>query len=645
MTQIATVEIDAVGLDTCPLTYSIQDELGRSNLYLSQADGTGAYIMNFLVGATTADYSLEPLSEVSTTAYHFKLSFSEDVFVLDNGYPTVADNDWKLLYDSGDLYLSWCGRTAEPIPPATLKSIAIPIQYQATGTGDTNITVTCYLDSDYCYPVQDRSKLAPCEQGVDFNVELVPREMELTVELVGTSTVLNDGVSSNTLTIRVSNPGSVAIPLSPGTTAFIIGLDTGTDAADLCSMQDFQAASLSVSDTTTYPTIHSNAGDNNLTAYWTVETVNTPGLCIAPMESIDFSIEGLVTNCPAGLSTIFVQCVGLFRMDGTVFPVQVEKSPLLFTGSGTPFESSCGLYVGYDNDTSTSLGGLLFDITTKGPALAVSQSGEGYSAQFTGGAGVGISGVGTSAKGLTISVESSDDGLRVTQSGSGHAAEFCGGAGMTVNNVSSSDTSFYTQNVGSGPALKTDGRAQIFANTGDGSNPTLNVSGSGGSGATALAVSGGDVVMDGKLTLNGDLEVNGSITVTIGDATIVITPQSSTANAGVEMAIKSSSGDLAALRSHGDFNEGWYHLGNPSGENVILLAQSSPTGQGVELAVQLGSGAGANFHCWDAYQDGGVYITPHGGSSHCMLSFDSNDGLQLSNGSSKGPNGTVDTQS
>lgn len=599
--QVATVSLFSGDRIGCPLYYSLQDQLGRHNLYLGQADSVTVYTMDFLVGAKTSGYVLEPLNTVSTSEYHFRLSFSEDVFVSDEGYPASVDPDWKLLYQSGNIYLSWCGLGKMPIPTALLKSLTIPIQYQATGTGDTNILVTCYSASEFCGPPQDRSDLAPCDQGIDFSVELVPREMSLVAHVVGNNIALNDGKSDNTLTVRLSNPGSVAVPLFSAEVAFQLGFQTGSDSASLCSMSNFQNATLTVSDTNTFTEPQKREGDNNLTAYWTISTVDSAGLSIAPGGHVDFVISRLVTNCPAGSATIFLQCVGVYRLEGVVYAVEVQKSPLLFTGPGTPVDGSWGLYVGYDSEDAQSTGGLSLDITTAGSALFVGQYGAGKALEVAAGMGV----TGYESDGLSVSATSTGAALRGYQCGEGLSAGFHGGAGVYVSNTipaddsaaTAQDSSLYVQYTGNGLALQTDGDVEI----------------------------------------GGNLVVKGTVTLQVDGATVVILPQSSPAVAGVELAVQASTGDLAALRSSGDFNEGPYNLGDPAGDNVVLVA-AAPSGLGMSLEVQNSAGNAAGLLCANFKANQRLYI------NNASMYFDPDKGLQLDNGGSKGPDGTVDTQ-
>ena len=600
--QVTTVNLYVGGLSECPLSYSLQDSLGRSNIYLTQESGPAVYTMNFLVGATSSGYSLAPLQTVSTTEYHFKLSFSEDVFVTDGGYPAVADHSWKLLYDSGSIYLSWCGLGPEAIPSAVIRSLVVPIQYKATGCGDTNIIVTCYLAAEYCDPVGEQGKLQPCEQGIDFNVELVPRGVELAVNLVGNNIAVNDGKSGNAFTIRVSNPGSVAVPLDAEIEIFQIGFQTGSDAASLCTMAEFQNATLAVSDTLTFTQPKRCQGDNNLSAYWTVSTVDSAGLCIAPGEYVDFAIGGLPTSCPAGLATIFVRCVGVHSLGAHVYTVEVQKSPLLFPGPGTPVDGYWGLYIDYDNEVSSDAGGLCMEITTQGAAMSLSQYGAGSALEIA----AGQSTTGYESDALSVSTDTTGAGLRVYQSDSeGLSAGFHGGAGVYISNdiiaddsaATAQDSSLYVQYTGNGLALKTDGDVEI----------------------------------------GGNLVVKGTVTLQIDGMTVVLLPQSSPAAAGVEMAVQSSTGDLAALRSSGDFNEGPYNLGDPAGDNVVLMA-AAPSGLGVSLEVQNAAGNAAGLLCANFKVNQRLYI------NNASMYFDSGKGLQLDNAGSKGPDGTVDTQ-
>ena len=311
----------------------------------------------------------QPLPQVSSAKYHFKLQFNAGV--LADAHSTVLDPDWTLLREEDpalgttNLMLALTGGTPLRLPPEALLSLSLS-GVHATALQRAFVSMTL----SWPPPDTEAGSLHPLSivrigpgQGQEYETEtrlmLEKRQWSgrattpLRLDCVGPHHVLNveDAVSS--LTLRVSNG---ALPGSQG--------ESVTFSRDLNQPGRSSALELElpISDPARRPwALGTEDQLNNVAvtlAGWAVQgpTANasrtalkwtlTPNTSVElqPDDFLELSLSGLVTHHPSGVALLDVAWLRVpgFRDGRLSCPVQ--KTPLVFghggaqanVGIGTP---------------------------------------------------------------------------------------------------------------------------------------------------------------------------------------------------------------------------------------------------------------------------------------------------------------------
>lgn len=686
-----------VGSSSCPFSFDITDQNNRHNLY-SDSGGDTPYVLNVLIGNKSFEkYELVRLKQANKSDYHFKLSFSTPVLVANDSYPAVVQgSDWQIAYDAesgmvSNLYLCWCGDKNLALRPGQ-KATTVPIQYLGSGSSES-IVVTAYT-------CDDRENYSPqsvggCANGIEFDVQLIPFTASLSAAFVGTSSVLNDNDSTNTLTLRITNSSAQAVSLTPGQSAFefAFAVEDPTTSDDpsslLCSSSLYENSSFTMNASSSFfQTPQEAQGDNVPDAVWSVDAADVPGVGIPPFGHVDFTITGVKCDTPAGYTNVFITCLGVAGFEGVVLSARIQKSPLMFPGAtGSTYDGDAGVYVKYCQQGDTAESGTFLQMETDNAGLKVVQDGNGKAAFFKAQRGFSLA-VGGPADALTVSVDKTDcafPGVKVVHTGTGPSGFFAGGKGLYV--MPNSDDSFVDHGVSlyvKGGTRVDNGNMTINSGTMT-VNPTasagliINAPGAAriSQSSSALAVNGGStsLVSDGTHSalevtgttqLTGDVEITGNLTVSQGTitltgtdgTTVILVAQASPSGDNKELAIKDdTSQGIANLRCHALRNEGWFYLG--ANDALVLKQASSNTGSklALEVATPDGTCDCGNIHVQDAWSEGGTYIAKDfDHSNFSMLTYksspsdDDGGGLQLTNYYSGSANdnwaqGAVDTQS
>ncbi len=164
---------------------------------------------------------------------------------------------------------------------------------------------------------------------------------------VGTDSLLNDGSTTNTLTIRMmasDRAGTVA--LNPGTasapSAFVINLPTGTDLMAVVSSSS-KVTSEEVSPSGTWSV--TAAGTEGKTVYWKLTPADTTDALT--YSGVDLTLH-LVCDTPPGVGTIYINYENIPGYQDGQITLPVKKTPLLYMGSSSnpPSVARYGLKVG-----------------------------------------------------------------------------------------------------------------------------------------------------------------------------------------------------------------------------------------------------------------------------------------------------------
>ncbi|MCU0476980.1 MAG: hypothetical protein MUC99_12900, partial [Anaerolineae bacterium] len=206
---------------------TLVDQNGNQNLYIGDETYT-AYLVIRNENANTA-YGLVPPSDPQgspATNAHFTLAFSADILLAEGGYPVSGSPDWLVTPRTATnqngqtlvslLYVAYIG--SEPLTLQPLAHYSVPILYQS---------VSSYTDSTECSITLSLINLTtlwnpapPAQQGISITEDITTFTFQLIPQLVGVASVFNDGHTNNSVILRMINPTTSAIVLSPNSTLF-----------------------------------------------------------------------------------------------------------------------------------------------------------------------------------------------------------------------------------------------------------------------------------------------------------------------------------------------------------------------------------------------------------------------------------------
>lgn len=274
-----------------------------------------------------------PVGQVSAQNHHFELrlrpgTLSAKAFtklaLVGTGWsmtpPQVAPNGVVSLY-----FLSANALTFNPDDKITLKLSGIDAE---PGAGARGTRVELRL-RQMNYPGDPTPLTGTRIQHLSIVNHRGQKFIPLHVGLFDSSTVLNDGTSSNQLSLRITNVSRNTLPLTPGSDStgsrFIISFDTrdntetGKDWA-LGTASQVDSIQVNAAGWTLFKPV-------GLTPEWILTTAKTS---LAPNEVVQVTLTGIISSLPSGLTNMYVRYENIpGHWDGQ-FVVPVEKAPILY---------------------------------------------------------------------------------------------------------------------------------------------------------------------------------------------------------------------------------------------------------------------------------------------------------------------------
>ncbi len=346
-----------------PLDFFFYDEEGRAQLYILDDRVPGK--THHLIIANESERELvisdgSPVADMNPgpNNYHFELRFRPGVLSAGHfRWISAGSGDWRLRT------VQWSGAEAQSadMEPGTISlyllytvpvrlalsgqdSILLPLhglkadpeggsrgsrvelRYQLMEADDSLATDPAEVDANSQYR-QERLNILN-QRGV--------KDIPLNASFKGTSTVLNDGESPNSLHLQVSNLlRNDFLPLCERTqaapTRFVLSFDTAGKAENwaLTDHDNAAAIDLAVSMTGNRGTLwHIEKETQGQTPQWILSLLEDTRL--SPGEQFTIQLSGLITSMPSGFTKLYLQYENIPGYWDGMLTAVVEKSPLQY---------------------------------------------------------------------------------------------------------------------------------------------------------------------------------------------------------------------------------------------------------------------------------------------------------------------------
>lgn len=376
------------------LTLNLADDLGGSVIHLNS---TIPWHLNLSV-ANNLPEKIEIVGQQgdpTPTNYHFRLHFINNQCFFKDTPPTVTTPDWSITFVNqgdfiSDIYLL-SNKTITLTPSSSEGSTTgLQLRYTDAELNDPSSEVlpVAVTVGPKVLILFDPDPPKPVDQTVTIHLTTftdasVPTPLIAT--LVEPRTILNDG-TDRPLLLRLVNTSPDPVVFapapeegSPTPTAIELTVDLDDTAAyALCKPSEVGSIHVTPPANWTEDP-DTKSGPKQKT--WTFRPNYTNTKQIDPNSALPFTITGVKSTLPPGLTNIYV-VFREFPIYGTQTSVtQIEKSPLIYNS-----ELGSGLLS--QGTTGEKQHALVINGNTKADLLSVNQIGAGSSAHFKGGAGV-----------------------------------------------------------------------------------------------------------------------------------------------------------------------------------------------------------------------------------------------------------------
>jgi len=327
---------------TLPLDFDLYDD--NNQPVLTIADDPADHNLNFTFKNTAANALSFPQlgSQASSHNSHFVLRFPPgalDDSMLDSDNFTVSDSNWSLYKSKDNGIVSIYFLCTDPqtyfasglLTPNQGKALTLQrvCAAQAGGARGTRVELSAEQLTFQGDPNPLPGSRVNQLQILSHRGNV---EVPLHIAFAGNGTVLNDGTTANTLTLRICNTSTtqtIALQAGSGEPAptFVISVDAGDSSQDWTLATESQVEAIQVSSN------DQEAGDpsggQGTQMSWSLSGAALV-TSLAPGAAMDVTLSKITTSHPSGLATLYVAWNNLpGYWDGqTGCPIQ--KGPLCF---------------------------------------------------------------------------------------------------------------------------------------------------------------------------------------------------------------------------------------------------------------------------------------------------------------------------
>jgi hypothetical protein len=342
MTVSAATPVDRASY---PVDFALLNDDGLAVLAITD-DPTEHHAHLVLTNTSGADILLDPPDPgkpVSSDLFHFELRFRPGMLsAVSVARMRLADqDDWSATAPAVQpdgtvsVYLLYTGSpTLNPGTPVRL----LLTQITADGTGGARGTQLELRTRGLRYP--DGTPLSDTRLiHLDLVNQRGKKNIPLHVGFVGSHTVLNDGRTPNTLTVRITNASSSNLTLNGETSSapstFILSFDSGTswglatpDALAACTLDAIDDVDPERTDWTVAPGRQLGAD-----LAWTL-THRKDGAALAPGQVIQVRLGNIVSALPSGDTNLYLRYENIPGYWDGQFVCTIEKGPVHYDDGG-----------------------------------------------------------------------------------------------------------------------------------------------------------------------------------------------------------------------------------------------------------------------------------------------------------------------
>jgi hypothetical protein len=334
-----------VASESYPIDFALRDDDGLAVLAITD-DPAEHHAHLELTNTSGAEVLVDPPapeSLASADRHHFEVRFRPGVLstVSATRLSVDAEDGWSASGPQRQpdgtvsLYLLCTGLRA--LSPATPVRLLLR-QISADGTGGARGTQVELRMQGLRYA--DGTPLADTRLiHVDLVNQRGQKNIPLHVGFVGCHSVLNDGRTPNTLTVRIANVSTSDLPLNGQTstapTTFIVSFDTGKtwglatpDALAACTLDAIDGVKLDEADWTVAPGRQLGTG-----LAWTLTHKKDAGV-LAAGQVIQLRVDNIVSALPSGDTNLYLRYENIPGYWDGQFVCTIEKGPVHFDDRG-----------------------------------------------------------------------------------------------------------------------------------------------------------------------------------------------------------------------------------------------------------------------------------------------------------------------
>ncbi len=330
---------------TFPLDFALLNTEGEEVLYLLPAGESQALQLQLSnTAAQNIILQAPPNNTPGTDNHHLELQFRPGT--LDNTQLDaleVTSPNWALaatVQANGTASVYLLSTLRQSIRAGNSLAIDLGGVMTDVAGGTRNTRVAMHYQQMKVKDDAPNSLVGVREQFVPVVNKTGASTIPLHLGFVNTNRVLNDGVTNNQLTLRLTNTSAtqtIAFAGGNGTPALIISFDVQGQGQQKEWALLTEAALAGLAITYNKTSIPQNPDD----ATWPF--LPPPNLNLAPGAHIEFNISGLISSLPAGQANVYLQHQNIpgFQ-DGTQIAL-VEKSPVFYTSTGNVANEKVGI--------------------------------------------------------------------------------------------------------------------------------------------------------------------------------------------------------------------------------------------------------------------------------------------------------------
>jgi len=333
-----------------PIDYSLEDEEGKSVLYIDDASGVHNHSLSLKV-SNTSGRNIELIndktwSEASEHYHHFELIFRPGVLEDRDKITLKESADWSLgnkQQPDGTISLYFLCKNEKYT--LNFKEVTLTLQQvKASARGGARGTQVELKYKHLRYQGGKENFSGNRLQNLSIINHYGRKDIPLHVGFISDDDILNDGNSFNELHFRIANTTLKAVSLKPidlaSSPKFIISFDTGDAKTNPWALgTNSQVAAIKVK--VKYPKLTWNIVEKKELE----KTENSSGQIISPQWEINvppslqqlepgqfFEVEvsNIITSHPSGYTNLYLRYENIPGYWDGQFICSIEKTPLLY---------------------------------------------------------------------------------------------------------------------------------------------------------------------------------------------------------------------------------------------------------------------------------------------------------------------------